>query len=313
MSMLDPRRLHLLVELADRGTIAAVADALHFTPSTVSHGLAALERDLGVSLLERSARSVRLTEAGETLARDGRAILASIGAAEAEARAVGRLDQGRLTLATFPSAGATFVAHAVGLLRERYPAVELRLLDAEPAESLDRVAEGEIDVALVYEYPYLPVQYPTGVDRIELLDDPIQVCLPPNHAASERPHVELRELCDEAFVAGRRGSPCNAFAQALCGRAGFKPQISFETDDIAFTCALVNEGVAIAIMPRLLVTTAGQPIRARPLAPTIPPRRICVAYRASAASLPSIQAARAALRDAATSDAASGRALAAIA
>jgi DNA-binding transcriptional LysR family regulator len=313
MSMLDPRRLRLLVELADRATIAAVADALHFTPSTVSHGLATLERDVGIALLERAPRSVRLTEAGRALARDGRAILASLGAAEAEARAVGRLDHGQLTLATFPSAGATFVSHAVGLLRERHPAVELRLLDAEPAESLDRVAAGEIDVAVVYEYPYLPVEHPTGLETIALLDDPIELCLPPQHAAGEHAHVELRGLRDETFVAGRPNSPCNDFTHALCARAGFEPHVAFETDDIAFTCALVNEGAAVAIMPHLLVTTAGRPIRTRTLAPSIPPRRISVAYRASARRLASIQAALDALRDGAATCATPARTLAATA
>ena len=207
---------------------------------------------------------------------------------------MGRLDRGRLTLATFPSAGATFVAHAVGLLRARHPVLD------------------EIDTALVHEYPYLPAHQPSGLDTIELLDDPIEVCLPPHRAAVKREHVELRDLSDETFVAGRRGSPCHAFTHARCARTGFEPHIAFETDDIAFTCALVNEGVAIAIMPRLLVTTAGQPLQTHTLAPSIPPRRISVAYRASAHQLPSIQAALAALRDAAPAVAASRRPLAAV-
>src|SRR5215208_2209810 len=125
--MLDPRRLHLLVELADRGTISAVADALHFTPSTVSHGLSALEREVGVPLLERSPRSVRLTPAGVALAREGRSILGRLGAAEADARAVGRLDRGELAIATFPSAGAAIVADAVARLGAEYPRLSLRL------------------------------------------------------------------------------------------------------------------------------------------------------------------------------------------
>jgi DNA-binding transcriptional LysR family regulator len=117
--MLNPRRLLLLVELADRGTISAVAEALHFTPSTVSHGLSMLERELGVALLERSPRSVRLTPAARALAQDGRAVLASLGAAEADAQALGRLEGGQLALATFPTAGATLVAAAVARIGAR--------------------------------------------------------------------------------------------------------------------------------------------------------------------------------------------------
>src|SRR5919201_385547 len=172
-SMLDPRRLHLLVELADRGTISAVAEALHFTPSTVSHGLSALERDVGVALLERSPRSVRLTPAGAALAREGRAVLGRLGAAEADARAVGRLDRGELALATFPSAGVAIVAGAVGGLAARHPGLSVRLVDAEADESLARLRGGEIDVAIVYDYPLVASPPLTGLEVTHLLDDPV--------------------------------------------------------------------------------------------------------------------------------------------
>jgi DNA-binding transcriptional LysR family regulator len=287
-STLDPRRLRLLVELADRDTIAAVADALHFTPSTVSHGLAALERDVGVALLERSPRSVRLTPAGAALAGEGRALLARLGAAEADARAVGRLERGEIVLATFPSAGATIVADAVVRLRERHPGPALRILDAEPAESVAALAAGELDVAVVYEYPHLPAIDRTGLVATPLLDDPIHLCLPPARDA-----VALNDLRDEAFVAGRRGSDCHAFARALCREHGFEPRIAFETDDIAFTCALVNAGAGVAIMPELLVSTAPEPVATQALG--VGPRQILALHRASATGLASVAAAVAAL------------------
>src|ERR671935_392637 len=287
-SMLDPRRLRLLVELADRETIAAVADALHFTPSTVSHGLSALERDVGVALLERSPRSVRLTPAGVALAREGRALLARLGAAEADARAVGRLERGELVLATFPSAGATIVAGAAARLRESHPGLALRILDAEPGESVGALAAGELDVAVAYEYPRLPGVDDTGLVATPLLDDPMLVCLPPG-----REQVALEDLRDEAFVAGRRGSHCHSFARALCRAHGFEPRIAFETDDIAFTCALVNAGMGVALMPELLVSTAPEPVATQPL--DIGPRRIFALHRASATGLPSVAAAVGAL------------------
>ena len=286
--MLDPRRLRLLVELADRETIAAVADALHFTPSTVSHGLSALERDVGVALLERSPRSVRLTPAGVALAREGRALLARLSAAEADARAVGRLERGEIVLATFPSAGATIVADAAVRLRESHPGLALRILDAEPGESVGALAAGELDVAVAYEYPRLPGVDDTGLVATPLLDDPMLVCLPPG-----REHAALEDLRDEAFVAGRRGSHCHAFARALCRAHGFEPRIAFETDDIAFTCALVNAGMGVAIMPELLVSTAPEPVATQPL--DIGPRRIFALHRASATGLPSVAAAVGAL------------------
>lgn len=297
--MLDPRRLRLLVELADRGTITAVADALHFAPSTVSHGLAALERQLGVALLERSPRSARLTAAGAALAGEGRTILARLGAAEAEARAVGRLDRGRLVLATFPSAGATLVARALALLARRHAGLELRLLDAEPAESLARLAAGEVDVAVVYEYPHLPVLELAGLRRVDLAEDPLRVCLPPSHPRRGAASVDLDLLSAETFVAGRPGSPCHSFTRALCALAGFEPRIAYETDDLALTRALVAGGLAVAVLPQLLLGTAGAAMVTRDLSPAVPPRRISAVHRASASGLASIDAALGALTAAA--------------
>jgi DNA-binding transcriptional LysR family regulator len=288
MSMLNPRRLRLLVELADRGTISAVAEALHFTPSTVSHGLSTLEREVGVALLERSPRSVRLTPAARVLAKEGRAALANLGAAEADAQAHGRLERGQLALATFSSAGTSLAAQALARIRARHPDLELRLLDAEPAESLDRVAAGEIDVAVVYEFPYLPQLTKSGLTKTSLLDDPIEVCLPPELVRGWPERVPIDELRDEAFVAGRLGSPCYELAGAICRRAGFEPQIAFETDDIAFTCALVNAGFGVAIMPRLLLANAPVAIATRALDPAVPPRRIAAVHRTSADRLASV-------------------------
>jgi DNA-binding transcriptional LysR family regulator len=302
--MLDPRRLHLLVELADRGTISAVAEALHFTPSTVSHGLSALEREVGVPLLERSPRSVRLTAAGAALAREGRAVLGRLGAAEADARAVGRLDRGELALATFPSAGAGLVAGAVALLAARHPGLALRLIDAEPDEALARLRGGEIDVAVVFEYPHIPAPSLSGLEVTHLLDDPIRVCVGPTESGGPIP---LSELSERPFAAGRRGSMCHRLTYVLCERAGFAPDIAYETDDVAFTAALINAGAAVAVMPEMLLAMAPMPMVTRPPDPPVGPRRVLATHRASADGLASVSAALDALRASTASKASAQR------
>ncbi len=245
--MLDVRRLRLLVELSERGTISAVADALHFTPSTVSHALSSLEQEIGVALLERTPRSVRLTPAGDALVAEGRKIIASLNAACTDARAVGGLDRGRITIATFPSAGSTLVAAAVARLQERHTRIQIRLIDAEPEESLRALQAGDVDVAVVYEYGFAP----------------------PIH--TDLAHTALREIrCSSArlrITAAPAGTHCRwppcarvrssqdaqahrvaDFTVAACARAGFEPRIAYQTDDIAFTCALVRGGFAAAII-----------------------------------------------------------------
>jgi DNA-binding transcriptional LysR family regulator len=289
--VLDPRRLRLLVELSERGTISAVAEALHFTPSTVSHGLATLEQEVGVPLLERGPQSVRLTAAGQSLARDARLLLAGLSAARADARALGDMENDTVTIATFSSAGATLVADALAYLRRTRPPLAVKLISAEPPEALAQLAAGDVDVAVVYDYQHVAEPALDALQVTRLLDDPILACLPAGHSALEDGPVKLSLLRREQFIAGRSGSSCFALTREACRIAGFEPDITFHTDDSTFTCALVAAGAGVALMPALLAATSGHPVIAREIQPTIPPRRIAAVHRPGAARLRAISAA----------------------
>src|SRR4051794_33905947 len=152
--MLDVRRLRVLREVATRGSFSAAADALHFTQSAVSQQIAALEREAGMPLVERGARGVRLTQAGEALVRHTDVILARLADAEAELEAIAGLRGGRVRLASFPSAGATIAPAAIARFRERHPAVDVSLVLAERPEGVDKLRSGEVDIALLIETPW---------------------------------------------------------------------------------------------------------------------------------------------------------------
>src|SRR5881398_2145719 len=130
--MLDVKRLRVLREVAAQGSFSGAADALAYTQSAVSQKISALEREAGVTLVERNARGVRLTDAGEALVRHADVILARLADAEAELEAIAGLRGGRLRLASFPSAGGTLMPPAIARFRERHPAVELSLTPSEP-------------------------------------------------------------------------------------------------------------------------------------------------------------------------------------
>src|SRR4051812_28857811 len=134
--MLDVRRLRVLREVANRGSFSAAADALHFTQSAVSQQIAALEKEAGMPLVERSARGVRLTQAGEVLIAHTDVSLARLAAGEAELAAISGLRGGRLRIASFPTAGATIAPKAIARFRELHPEVELALIPAEAPESI---------------------------------------------------------------------------------------------------------------------------------------------------------------------------------
>src|ERR671927_743302 len=130
--MLELRRLRLLRELHERGTIAAVADALQFTPSAVSQQLAMLEREAGVRLLERVGRGVRLTDPALVLVEHADALLERAALAEADLAAAAGTVAGRGRIASFQSASLNLAAPAMAALARDAPALRCELIEAEP-------------------------------------------------------------------------------------------------------------------------------------------------------------------------------------
>src|SRR5918995_1486950 len=141
--MLDVKRMKVLREVASHGSFSAAAEALSFTQSAVSQQVAALEREVGTTLLERGPRGVRLTDAGRTLVSHTDAILSRIECAEEDLAALAGLRGGRLRLASFQSAGATLVPRAVAQFHDRHPDVELSMVEAEPADAQERLRTGD--------------------------------------------------------------------------------------------------------------------------------------------------------------------------
>jgi DNA-binding transcriptional LysR family regulator len=287
--MLDVRRMRVLREVAERGSIAAAAQALAFTPSAVSQQVATLEREAGVALVERGPRSIRLTDAGRALVEHTDGILASLEAAEAHIQAIAGVRGGILRLASFPTAYATIMPAAIGEFRARHPGVELALTEADPLMSIARVKSGELDLALLYEYDYVPLPEDDSVERVALVDDPIRVLLPMGHRVARRRAVPLDALAEEHWVTSTARSSCHEFVARSCRAAGFEPDIGFESDDHGVWQGLVAAGVGVALAPDLALENLHPGVVARPVALHPLKRRIYTAYRAGGRS-PAIDA-----------------------
>src|SRR5215213_4849451 len=182
--MLDLRRLRLLRELNERGTIAAVADALQFTPSAVSQQLAALEREAGVRLLERAGRGVRLTDPALVLVEHAGALLERAALAEADLAAAAAT--GRARIAAFQSVALHLALPAMEALAREAPGLRCELAEAEPEQALPALALGDLDLVLGDEWHHQPLRLPTGLQRHELLRDPVYAVLPARHPAARR-------------------------------------------------------------------------------------------------------------------------------
>src|SRR5450755_1679752 len=192
--MLNVNRLRILIEVSNRGSFSAAADALSYTQSAVSQQVAALEAETGVTLLERLPRGVRLTPAGQVLLEYAEGIIARLHAAEAEMAAIAGLRGGQLRMASFPTAGATLMPLAIAMFRAQHPEVELTLAEGEPEEIAPRLYAGEFDLALLFEFEGTSESLVADLVRQPLFEDPMFLALPADHPLARRRTLRLADL-----------------------------------------------------------------------------------------------------------------------
>jgi DNA-binding transcriptional LysR family regulator len=296
--MLDVRRMRVLREVAVRGSFSAAAEALSFTQSAVSQQIAALEREAGAVLVQRSARGVKLTQAGEALVRHTEAIMARLAEAEAELEAIAGLRGGRLRMAAFESAGATLMPLAIAAFRERHPAVELSLSLSEPEDCVPQLRSGEVDLAIVFDSAVRHLD--DGIAREHLIEDPMYLVLPRDHPLASRRRVRLADLAGEAWIGGQPDCECNRLIFRACATAGFEPRIAFETDDYTAVQGFVAAGVGVSLIAELGLTTVRDDIVVRDLGRETPARQIYAAVLAEGYRSPATQAMLDILRDVAS-------------
>jgi DNA-binding transcriptional LysR family regulator len=272
--MLDVRRMRVLREVAQRGSFSAAAEALSFTQSAVSQQIAALEREAGTTLVERSVRGIRLTDAGRALVRHTEAILGRLAEAEAELEAIAGLRGGRLRMASFESAGATLMPLAIATFRERHPAVELSLSLAEPMDSLPKLKSGELEIALTFDPNDVSSPGGESIEHVHLLDDPLYLALAPDHPLAGKRNLRLADLAADAWIEGTPSCACAEMTRRACERAGFVPRIAFESDDYGAIQGFVAAGVGVALIAELALTTVRDDIVIRSLGRETPVRRI---------------------------------------
>jgi DNA-binding transcriptional LysR family regulator len=296
--MLNVGRLRVLTEVAKRGSFSAAADALAYTQSAVSQQIATLEAESGMTLLERHPRGIRLTNAGQVLVEHADGILARLDAAETELSAIAGLRAGRLRMASFPTAGATLMPLAIATFRDAYPDVELTLAEGEPEEIAPRLRAGEFDLALLFEFDE-PAAGTEKLECVELLEDPLYLALPREHALAGKTALRLEDLRGEAWVQTSRASPCARHVVRCSHAAGFEPNVSFESDDYQTVQGLVAAGVGVALIPELALSVVREDIAIRSLAPRPPVRQVIAAAPTDARLSPATPAMLAILAEAA--------------
>jgi len=299
--MLDLRRLRLLHELHRRGTVGAVADALAYSPSTVSQQLRVLEREAGTELFEPAGRRVRLTDAALVLVAHAEELLAGVERAEADLAAAAGAVVGVVRVGAFQTAGLHLVLPAMTAVREAHPAVEVELVEFESRPALDALRSHALDLVIGEEYAGAPRPSPPGIDREDLMVEAVRLLLPADHpgARGGRP-VPVATLAGEPWAATHDGGEQDAYLRQVCTvHGGFEPQIRHRSDDFMTLVSLVGAGHALTLLPDLVDAEAIAPVAVRSIAEAELTRTVFTAARASAAERPSVAAVRAALRAAA--------------
>jgi DNA-binding transcriptional LysR family regulator len=248
---LDVRRLLLLHELSVRGTLAEVARSMHLTPSAVSQQLSQLEREAGVELLRKVGRGVQLTADAEALVAHTRDLLDTLERAEADLRTSLKEVAGTVRIAVFQSAALALMPAALAEMRVAYPRLRIEMTQHEPETALRETWARGFDLVVAEQYPGHAAPHHPGVDRQLLISDPIRLAVPPGWMRTH-PVRELADVAELPWVMEPAGTASRHSAEQACRRAGFEPDVRYESADLQVQIALIESGNAVALMPDLI-------------------------------------------------------------
>ncbi|MGW4942228.1 LysR family transcriptional regulator [Actinoplanes sp. NPDC004185] len=247
---MQTQSLEVFVAVARGKSFTRAARSLGYTQSAVSRQIAVLEKDLGADLFDRLPRGVELTEQGRTLLPHAEAMLDRLHTAQRDLDSLRDIGGGRLRVGAFPTAVAALVPRALAAFRTAYPQAELSLVEGLTPRLLDRLAEGEADLAVVSAPPDRPLDA-TRFDLHHLLDEQLLVAVPPGHPLADRHTVRLADLAGDPFIAG------SATAEETLLRAtrpsGFHPRIDIVAAEWTGKLGCVAAGLGVALVPALAV------------------------------------------------------------
>jgi|SRR5882757_1740113 len=293
---MDVRRLRVLRELADRGSVSAVADALSFTPSAISQQLRALQREVGLVLTEPAGRGLRLTEAGLALVGHADAVLTALAEAEAAVERYRAEPTGVVRVAVFQSAARLLLAPVLHRLAG-LTGIEPRFSDVDMTPAEVPALAADFDLVVAHRDEHAP---PFGTDRWEvthLLREPLDVALPPGHRLARQPVLRLGDLTDESWISVLEGFPVDDVLRSIALRTGTRPRIVQRINDFGVTEELVAAGVGIALLPRYSTDDrGGRRLVRRPLAEVRAARLVEAVARRSALVRPAVRTVLDALR-----------------
>lgn len=272
--MLDLKRLRVLREVAEQGSFSAAADELHVSQSAVSQQISALEAEVGVALLVRLRGGPQLTDAGRLLVSHADAAICRLEEAERELAELAGLGSGELRMASFSSANATLLTRVARRFHDLYPHVRLSLAEADPEDSLPALKRGNADLVLAYDFELDSIGGDRDLVLTHMLDEEMHVALPPDHPLAGEDSIQLEQLAADTWLCGASESSCRRLTVLSCERAGFTPDVAYESNDYTAMQALVAAGMGVTLIPDLALLLQNPEIAVVDIAPDPPIRRV---------------------------------------
>lgn len=296
--MVDLDRLRTLRVLADRGTVTATAETLYVTPSAVSQQVRQLADELGLELLRREGRGVRLTPAAEALLGHADALREHWERAIADVRARADRVTGTLRACGVSSAVASLLVPAAAVLHRRCPGLDLHLAEVDSDECFPLLLAEEADIAVALPTEGTPARDDPRFEQFPHYEDVQDLLVPAGHPLTERSEVALVDAATEDWIV-KPGTDTHALLLATCTAAGFTPRISHHAEEWFAVSALVAGGLGVCLLPRLVPIPHEHDVVRLPLAGNPrPTRRLIVGIRRGSAGDPTIARGLAALEEA---------------
>lgn len=255
-------QIESLVALADTGSFTEAAETVSLTQSAVSHALAALEAELGVTLIDRNRKGIiALTSAGQKIIPHARALLAQAEAIEQEARAAQGLAMGRLRLGSIVSmVDPALLAGVLTAFQRQYPDIDLVLFEGSMHEVGEWIENGVIDVSFAI--------YPSKcLDTTLISRDELCAVLPPGHRLQKRDSLSADDLIEEGFIMAKNECTARFLEMAGVHRDGQTPTIRYQATDSGTILAMVREGLGVTLLPRTVLPKKLDGMVALPLDP----------------------------------------------
>ncbi|MBC7631962.1 LysR family transcriptional regulator [Aeromicrobium sp.] len=293
---MDVKRLDLLRELAERGTIGAVADVTGVTPSAVSQQLKVLEQEAGVPLTEPAGRGIALTAAGRALAQTATEIAVAIAKAEARWREFMEQPAGNVTLTTFATGGEMLLPGVLTRLRAE---PHLRLICSDEDVTLADFASltPDYDIVLADSPTASEMWHERGIQVVPLMSEPLDVALPEDHRLASKQSLSPKDVVGETWIGAPSDFPFDRVLSQVVAATGEPVRVAQRIADNGIVEALVAAGHGIAILPRFTTREHGNGLVTRPMVGIRAKREISALLRPDRFERPSVRLVVQALRD----------------